>query len=129
MASVLALGLLTITLTGCVDETLRPLNVATPPPPEISRSQDGSYTGWWTKDSLPGQPADVVLFNTNSRSIVGVFDHGTPQRGTSFRVPTPTAWPKSAVIVFDAQSSAVADSFPIDPAGNPVPRPAQNQAG
>lgn len=118
--------LFTLALTGCASETLTPVDVSemdrTATPDRITYTA-GTYSGWWDQAPLPGQPVDLVFYNTGASKVIQTMGSPVPLSQKNLEFLHSPKWAKNVILVMDPLANTIEDSFAIDGHGAPTNKP------
>ncbi|WP_265522839.1 hypothetical protein [Oerskovia flava] len=93
-------------------------------PADVSQHTVVGYEGWWSMAAMDDEGRalldeypNVVLVDSSTGAIINA---GAIIRGEQDHLPIDESWPQDAVVVLDANTLELADSFRIDEYGSPV---------
>lgn len=91
----------------------------------------GGYEGWWNSTPVSGDasglPDETVAVRTDTGTIVDASTRDAPGRAAAVPlgeveytvVPDPR-WPTHSVVIINAETGEVIESFPVNSAGQPT---------
>lgn len=107
------------------------LDAETGEPVDLAELTVGGYAGWWSSDGN-GEACDayvdahpeVVLASTRTGAVIEAHARGVRlQRPPTAPPGDPARWPADSVVVLDARTGDVLESFAVDESGWPVDPP------
>ncbi|GAB3555901.1 hypothetical protein GCM10027404_33400 [Arthrobacter tumbae] len=117
-----------LTMNGCgVEADVTPASEVAPP----ENVSVGGYEGWWNSTPVSGDvsglPDETITVRTDTGEIVDASDRDASGRAAAVPlaeveysvVPDP-GWPEHSVVIIDAGTGEVIDSFPVDADGKPI---------